>query len=367
MASAGRSGADAEGVLASDDLLTAISENIVKGAPSLPHQVQPASIDLTLGPTATRVRAAFLPGKGRSVAERLTDGLGLHTLDLRGEGAVLEKGCVYVVPLAERLRLPRGMRARANPKSSTGRIDVFIRLVTEGGTAYEAVPEGYEGPLFAEISPRTFSILVREGSRLNQLRLRRGTAALSDGETAALHDAHPLFRHGSGRIEGGLHLSVDLSRDLGTIAGWRARRHTALIDVDRTDALDPAAFFDPILAPEDGRLVLDPDEFYILAGREELMIPEHLAAEMVAIDTDLGAFRVHYAGFFDPGFGLEAGSRAVLEVRGYDAPFLIEHGQTVARLTYERLTAPPRDLYGSGLASHYQGQGLRLSKHFRQG
>ena len=355
------------GIFHAADLSAAIEQGVITlGAEATSSQVQPASLDLTLGAEAWRVRAAFLPGRDRTVESRLGDGLGLHKLDLRG-GAVLEKGCVYLVPLRERLALPEGVFARANPKSSTGRIDVFVRLVTDNGTSYEAVPAGYDGPLYAEISPRTFSILVREGSSLNQLRLRRGSCVVDDAELKTIHAASPLVSGTEGEIDGGLRMSVDLGGSLGDIVGYRARRHTALIDIDQVGALSPDDYFEPIPRPAGDALILDPDEFYILASREELRMPRDLAAEMVPIDTDLGAFRVHYAGFFDPGFGLEAPSRGVLEVRGYDAPFVIEHGQTVARLSFERLTGEPGTAYGTGMHSNYQGQGLRLSKHFNMG
>ena len=349
-----------DGVLTAGELRACVASGVLTGDPR-EAQVQPASLDLGLGPDAVRVRAAFLPGADRTVAERL-DELALHTLDLTGEGAVLEKGCVYVVKLAEGCALPGGLSASANPKSSTGRIDVFVRLVTDHGTAYERVPDGYSGPLYAEISPRTFSVLVREGSTLNQLRLRRGAPGLTDADLSDRHAHSPLSTGGT--VGGGLRLSVDLSDRHGQIVGYRARRHAALIDVDRKGALDPTGFWEPIMAPARGYTILDPDEFYILASREELCVPLDLAVEMVAIDTELGAFRAHYAGFFDPGFGVGQGSRAVLEVRGFDAPFVLEHGQTVARLTYERLTEAVARGYGDGLGSNYQGQGLRLSKHF---
>jgi dCTP deaminase len=353
------------GILAAPQLEAAIAAgHVVLGGSAGPRQVQPASLDLTLGAEAWRVRAAFLPGATGAIPARLEAGLGLHRLDLR-DGAVLEKGCVYVVRLRERLRLPPELTARANPKSSTGRIDVFVRLVTENGAAYDTVPAGYDGPLYAEISPRTFSILVREGSSLNQLRLRGAGGALDDDALRSRHVEAPLVKGGPAHIEGGLHLSVDLGGSLGPTIGYRARRHAGLIDVDRLGALAPLDYFEPIPRPDCGFIILDPDEFYILASREELAMPRDLAAEMVPIDTDLGAFRVHYAGFFDPGFGLEAGSRAVLEVRGYDAPFLLDHGQTVARLVFEALSTVPQTAYGSELSSNYQGQGLKLSKHFR--
>ncbi|MEO1657361.1 MAG: 2'-deoxycytidine 5'-triphosphate deaminase [Pseudomonadota bacterium] len=344
-----------QGVLSAEGLKALVESGVIT-AELGPRQLQPASLDLTLGRKAWRVRAGFLPSAETSVEERL-DALCLHELDLTTE-TVLEKGCVYVVKLRESLALPADLSATANPKSSTGRIDVFVRLLAEGNDAYERVPAGYHGPLYAEICPRTFSILVREGSSLNQLRVRSGDTVLSDAEVAgALGPGHHVAQ--------GLNLSVDLSPELGPVAGWRARRHAGLIDVDKRDALDPEGYFEPIEAPKDGFLILDPDEFYILASQEEVHVPEDLAAEMVAIDPEIGAFRAHYAGFFDPGFGTEEPSRAVLEVRGFDVPFILEHGQRVARLGYEKLAARPDKLYGSGHASHYQGQRLKLSKHFR--
>ncbi|ADM08642.1 2'-deoxycytidine 5'-triphosphate deaminase [Parvularcula bermudensis HTCC2503] len=353
------------GVFAEDDLAALVAaETITLSAQCGECQIQPASFDLTLGQRAWRIRAAFLPGPARSVKSCLDEGLGLHVLDLT-DGAVLETGCVYLVELREGLALPPTLSARANPKSSTGRIDVFVRLVTDDGTAYDEVPAGYTGPLYAEVSPRTFSIVVRPGSSLNQLRIRHGETRLSDealGERARREDLTGPRHHG--HIHQGLCVSVDLSGDLGPVAAWRAKKHTGLIDVDRVAALRPEAYFDPLPVMQDQFLILDPGEFYILASQEELRLPDDLAAEMAPIDADLGAFRVHYAGFFDPGFGLEAPSRAVLEVRGYDAPFLIRHGQTMARLTFERLTRPVSRRYGEALKSHYHGQGLRLSKHF---
>jgi dCTP deaminase len=342
------------GVLTAEGLKGLAREGAVRGALS-EAQIQPASIDLTLGARAHRVRAAFLPGP-EGLGSRL-DALTLHTLDLSA-GAVLERGCVYVVELEQGLRLPGHLSAAGNPKSSTGRIDVFVRLLTETHAGYDIVPAGYDGRLYLEICPRTFPVIVRQGSTLSQLRVRQGDAPLADGP---LREALGP----DGHITQGLNLSVDLSPALGEVVGWRARRHAGLIDVDRRAALDPRTYFEPIAAPDDGYITLDPDEFYILASAETVKVPAHLAAEMVAIDHEFGAFRAHYAGFFDPGFGLEAPSRAVLEVRGFDVPMVLEHGQRVARLLYEELAETPKALYGSARESNYQGQGLRLSKHFR--
>ncbi|MEM9837973.1 MAG: 2'-deoxycytidine 5'-triphosphate deaminase [Pseudomonadota bacterium] len=343
------------GVLSAEGIEALIAADHILANPR-PGQVQPASLDLTLGAKAHRVRAAFLPSQRAPIAQRLEE-LTLHEIDL-SQGAVLEKGCVYVVELRERLALPSHLSASANPKSSTGRIDVFVRLLTDTFDGYERVPAGYEGPLYLEICPRTFPVVVREGSTLNQLRVRQGVPAVSDDELKAALGPDAM-------VEQGLNLSVDLSDALSPYVGWRARRHAGLIDVDKVGALDPHAYFEAIAPPKEGFLTLDPDEFYILASRETVQVPAHYAAEMVAIDQELGAFRSHYAGFFDPGFGVEAPSRAVLEVRGFDVPMVLEHGQRVARLGYERLESTPQALYGSAQSSNYQGQGLRLSKHFK--
>lgn len=360
-----------DGVLSAEMIAELMQSGALAGA--MPARLQPASLDLTLGARAWRVRASFLPSKMRTVAARLGDGLAMQEINLE-EGAVFERGCVYLVELNERAALPNDLFGAANPKSSTGRIDVFVRLVTDYGAAFDEIPAGYEGPLYAEISPRSFSIKARVGSSLNQLRLKRGAFRLDDASLAAVHAQTPLV-DGDARIDGGLGLSVCLgdgaTEGVGdTIIGWRAHRHTALIDVDEIAALEPRDFFEPIGPQKSGFIILDPDEFYILASKEALVIPPDYAAEMTPISPGLGEFRVHYAGFFDPGFGWAAvrgasnGSRAVLEVRSHDAPFVLEDGQLVARLVYERMAARPARLYGAEGQSNYQGQGLKLSKHF---
>jgi dCTP deaminase len=337
---------------------------VVSETPIDAGQVQPASLDLRLGPVAYRVRASFLPGRGAPVADRLQD-FEMHRIDL-AEGAVLEKGCVYLVPLMEGLALPAGVSAVANAKSSTGRLDLLTRVVSDGGTEFDRIASGYHGPLYAEICPRSFSVLARPGMRLTQLRLRRGARVLSDAELAALHDAAALVDT-TPLIAEGLGFSVDLRPEHG-LAGWRAKPHTGLIDLDRIDHYAPADFWEPVTA-ERGRIVLDPGAFYILVSRESVHIPPDHAAEMAPYLAMVGEFRVHYAGFFDPGFGHAAaggrGARGVLEVRCHEAPFALEHGQIVGRLVYERMADVPARLYGAGIASNYQGQGLKLSKHFR--
>jgi dCTP deaminase len=342
--------------------------------PFAPGQIQPASLDLRLGGIAYRVRASFLPGPGTTVAERLVE-LKLHEFSLSG-GAVLETGCVYIVPLIERLALPPDIAAATNPKSSTGRLDVFTRVIADETRGFDRVAAGYSGPLYAEISPKTFPILVREGTRLSQLRLRRGDALLSAEALRALHASERLVDRGEAVMGDGVAVSIDLAGSGAAtggngagIVGYRAKRHTAVIEVDQRDAYDAADFWEPIAARADRNLILDPDEFYILASTEAVQVPPDYAAEMVPFDPLVGEFRVHYAGFFDPGFGYAGsgglGSRAVLEVRSREVPFILEHGQIVGRLVYEKMLARPDQLYGSGIGSNYQAQGLKLSKHFR--
>ncbi|WP_204114057.1 2'-deoxycytidine 5'-triphosphate deaminase [Shimia biformata] len=328
-------------------------------------QVQPASLDLRLGTVAYRVRASFLAGAGRTVADRLTE-FEMHRIDL-SDGAVLEKGCVYVVPLMESLALPDDVQAVANAKSSTGRLDLLTRTITDGGTEFDRIAPGYTGPLYAEICPRSFSVLVRPGMRLNQIRFRAGQSILSDADLRVLHDRAPLV-DGDPVIDDGLGFSVDLKPGKGTLVGYRAKPHTGVIDLDRIGQYDPAEYWEE-LHSKDGQIILDPGAFYILVSREAVHIPPAYAAEMAPFLAMVGEFRVHYAGFFDPGFGHDAvggkGSRGVLEVRCHEAPFVLEHGQVVGRLVYERMSDVPTQLYGAGIASNYQGQGLKLSKHFR--
>jgi dCTP deaminase len=354
------------GVLPSQTLRAMIATGEIAATfPVDPAQIQPASLDLRLGTRAYRVRASFLAGQGRRVADRLAD-FAMHEIDLTS-GAVLEKGCVYLVPLMESLALPEGVQAVANAKSSTGRLDLLTRTITDGGTEFDRIPPGYRGPLWAEICPRSFSVLVRPGMRLNQIRFRNGQALLSDAELAALHGQTPLV-DGPAHIENGLAFSVDLGPRAGGLIGYRAKPHTGVIDLDRIGHYAPRDFWEDIRT-DDSRIILDPGAFYILVSREAVTIPPDHAAEMAPYLAMVGEFRVHYAGFFDPGFGHAAaggaGSRGVLEVRCHEAPFVLEHGQVVGRLVYERMSEVPDQLYGAGLASNYQGQGLKLSKHFR--
>ncbi|MEZ5753095.1 MAG: 2'-deoxycytidine 5'-triphosphate deaminase [Paracoccaceae bacterium] len=355
-----------QGVLADARLRELVAEGRIGATePVADAQIQPASIDLRLGHVAVRLRASFLPGKGRSVAERLPE-FEMHRFAITS-GMVLEKGCVYVIELMESLDLPADLQAVTNAKSSTGRLDLLVRVITDGGVEFDRVPKGYSGKLYAEICPRSFSVLVRPGMRLNQLRLRQGQAVLTDAELLDLHAQIPLV-DGPAVISEGLGFSVDLRPRDGTLVGYRAKPHAGVIDLDRIGAYDPADFWEE-LHSRNGQLILDPGAFYILVSREAVCIPPGHAAEMAPFLAMVGEFRVHYAGFFDPGFGYAeaggAGARGVLEVRCHEAPFALEHGQVVGRLVYERMQAIPSRLYGVGIASNYQGQGLKLAKHFK--
>jgi dCTP deaminase len=356
-----------------------LGHDLVSQVPIGDDQVQPASLDLRLGEVAYRVRASFLPG-GRDTVKDKLDQLSMHRIDLTG-GTVLERDCVYIVPLLEMTALPRRTSAAANPKSSTGRLDIFARVITDYGTEFDRVREGYKGPLYAEISPRSFSIVVRTGSRLVQLRIRRGSPLFRDTALRRLHAEIGLVEtpedgaSTAQSIRNGLIFTADVMGQADTgLIGYKARRHTDVVDVDKIDFYNPSDFWEPVHArrgPGDpSGLVLDPNDFYILASREAVVVPPDHAAEMLPYDTFVGEFRVHYAGFFDPGFGAAeaggSGSRAVLEVRSHEVPFLIEHGQTMGRLVYEPLIARPDRLYGGGIGSSYQNQGLALSKHFKK-
>ena len=373
------------GVLSSQEILELIHKNVINSENGIEKDlIQPASIDLRLGIKAWRVPASFLPGKGNKVSSRLKD-LAMHEFSLI-DGAVLECGCVYIVKLLENVSLTDNLTGIANPKSSTGRLDVFTRLIVDGAMEFEEVPAGYQGPLYAEISPRTFSVLVRTGSRLNQLRLKRGQSFTSDKEMEILQEHVGLVRNQDNinlldKIKNGVPLSVDLIGENGLI-GYKARKHSMLIDIDKPNHYKRELFWEKITVEDllyqggdyknknnQGSLILSPDAFYILASKEYVSVPSKYAAEMRAYDTKVGEFRAHYAGFFDPGFGLtELGAsktKAVLEVRSHDVPFLIEQDQTVCRLVYEPMANVPSILYGEvGSSNNYQAQGLKLAKHF---
>jgi dCTP deaminase len=368
--------AGATGILPYQALAQMVRAHDIKGVPHPleADQIQPASLDLRLGRTAYRVRSSFLPGPNATVMDKVRQLEG-YPIDL-ADGAVLETGCVYVVPLQEALALPGDIHGIANPKSSTGRLDILTRLITDRSNAFDEIARGYDGPLYLEVAPQTFSVVVRQGTRLNQARFQRLGAALATSPLRDLYARGQLVRpEGSldeGAIKDGLvPVTIDLKgAGPGSLIGYRAKKHTDRIDLEKLGHYDPADFWEPITCHREAAIVLVPDAFYILVTREEVGVPPDYAAEMVPYYTRSGEYRVHYAGFFDPGFGWSGtagGSKAVLEVRSHDVPFMLEHGQIVGWLRYDRMAARPDRLYGATIKSSYQNQGLALAKQFRVG
>lgn len=367
-----------EGVLPNHHLVKAIDEGIIDaGRFKIPlENIQPASVDLRLGEVAYRIRCSFLPGYER-VDARLEDVV-MDRFDLRGDGVVLETNRPYLIPLKERLRLPAGVRAKANPKSSTGRLDVFTRVITDRSYRFDEVAEGYEGGLYLEVVPLSFTVRVREDLTLNQLRLSVGRSELTDTEVLALHRDEPLLYvdekpvpADAVTLANGLFLSLDLRGDSGGQVGYRARENAPLLDLTLGGSIDPEPFWEPVRRETADRVVLTEKKFYLLMSEEAVVIPPGLASEMTAYDPTSGELRTHYAGFFDPGFGFDPesrfhGSKAALEVRAHDVPFMIEHGQKVCKLTFERMIEEPTILYGREPGSSYQRQTEALGKHFRR-
>ncbi|HEX8770684.1 MAG TPA: 2'-deoxycytidine 5'-triphosphate deaminase [Acidimicrobiales bacterium] len=368
---------DGPGVLPDRYLLEAIEAGIIDaGAFKVPTEnVQPASLDLRLGEVAYRIRCSFLPDR-ETVDHKVKDYI-IDELDLHKEGVVLETNRPYLIPLKERLKLPPNVRAKANPKSSTGRLDVFTRLITDGSYRFDEVSAGYEGGLYLEVVPLSFAIRVREDLSLNQLRLSVGQPQLDDEALRRFHaDEQTLLWKDDRPVadsdfatSNGLFLSLDLRGDDSGRVGYRARDNAPLLDMTRAGALDPDAYWEHVKREGGDRVVLTPQRFYLLMSDQAVTIPPTLAAEMTAYDPTSGELRTHYAGFFDPGFGYDPegefqGSRAALEVRAHDVPFMIEHGQRVCKLTFERMLEAPSSLYGRGIGSSYQRQEETLGKHF---
>jgi dCTP deaminase len=364
------------GVLPAQGLRKAIGDEWIQSDPYRipPDSVQPASLDLRLGEFAWALRCSFLPDTSSTVEDKIA-GIAFQKIDLR-DGATLERDRPYLVPLIEGLALPDEIRAKANPKSSTGRLDVFTRVITDGNPSFDEVPFGYHGKLYLEVVPRSFAIQVKTGLALNQLRLFTGDARLRDAEILGVHEEFPLLYLDSHALRGweltvsdGLFLSVDLSGPTDRIVGYRAKRNSLPIDLGRIHGYGWRDFWEPVFPEAGSRIVLEPEIFYLLLSAEGACIPPAYAAEMTAYDPTAGELRTHYAGFFDPGFGYDArgrrhGTRAALEVRARDVSFMVEHRQPICKLAFERMLEPPDVLYGEDLGSNYQGQETMLSKHF---
>jgi len=391
-----------QGILPVQKLKLLTQAGIVQGSRNYPieeNQFQPNSIDLRLGEHAYRVRCSFLPEE-ESVDDKI-DKLKQYDFSIT-DGAILEPNCVYIIPLLERLNLPRGdystqsnlfekaekqeadfllrsehpISAKTNPKSTTGRLDIFTRVITDYSHRFEEIQTGYQGKLYLEVVPKSFPIRVKTGQRLNQLRIRHGYSRLSDQDILRLHGNEPLLFSSDGnplsmqdvKVHNGLFMSVNLQGGDDNIVGYKARKHRELIDLEQINHYPVRDYWEPIYANDDEHLILEPEAFYIFASKERCRIPKHLAAEMVPYDTGSGELRTHYAGFFDSGFGGEVsdeGARAVLEVRSHDVPFLIEDGQTFCSMLFEPNTEIPDYVYGSAIKSNYQGQELKLGKHFK--
>lgn len=364
------------GILPSQDISNLIAQGNIRATPSInPDHVQPASLDLRLGDIAHRVRASFLPGPNATVADKIKE-LRMARVDLTG-APVFEKDCVYIVPLVEELNLPPNISGRANPKSTTGRLDIFTRLITDYGTEFDSVPAGYKGKLYAEVVSRTFTVALRAGMRLSQLRFVQGSPRSGDSTIKGLEQEEPLVymddeeTPGRAQFQRGLRITVNLeASEPGEIIAYRAKRYAPIIELDRVGFYPSEEFWEVRHQNANKNLILEPGDFYILASRERVRVPPDFAAEMVPFDPSDGEFRIHYAGFFDPGFGYGSseikGTRAVLEVRAHEVPFLIEHGQLVGRLNYMHLLTRPKKIYGTNIGSSYQHQALTLSKQFKR-
>jgi len=370
--------ASVRGVFPSQGLWDAVEEGWISSGDYRirPESVQPASIDLRLADHAWALRCSFLPSVGTAVMDRVKD-LALDRVDLR-DGATLERDRPYLIPLLEELNLPQYVRAKANPKSSTGRLDVFTRVITDGNHRFDEIPAGYRGQLYLEVVPRSFAVRVQQGLSLNQLRLVVGDPRVGDRELARIHEEFPLLyidQHalpvGDLSISDGLFLSVDLSGPHNRVVGYRAKRNSNRLDMTKLHHYRWRDYWEPVMPEPRGRIVLDPEVFYLLISAEGVCVPPTYAAEMMAYDPTAGELRTHYAGFFDPGFGYDEtghrfGSRAALEVRARDVPFMVEHRQPICKLAFERMLAPPDRLYGADVGSSYQGQETMLSKHFAE-
>jgi len=358
------------GVLPIQELKEAVQRGFISGPPLRSDQYQPSSIDLRLGEKAYRVRSSFLPQK-RSVSETLKE-LVMYEIDLT-KGAILERGNVYLVPLLEVLNLPDDISGRTNPKSSTGRLDIFTRVITDFSHRFEDISVSYKGGIYLEIVPRSFTIKVKTGLCLNQLRLFRGLSAINDDEILSMHMETPLIYSGNNGqpdplIKDGLFVSIEIhSGETGHVVGYMAKKNSTVVDLSMEGKYNMRDFWEPIRSPEENFLILEPEEFYIFASKERVRVPIDCAAEMAEYDAGSGELRTHYAGFFDSGFGddPESGTKAVLEVRPHDVPFRVEDGQIFFRLKYEKMAATPEIAYGKKIGSNYHNQGLRLSKHFK--
>lgn len=373
------------GVFSDEELNEAIGSGVITATEPIEEgQVQPASIDLRLGTKVYRLVSSFLP-ENEGVLDKLhqkdmygTD-LVMYEMDMGEDGKILEKDSVYLIPLMESLKLPRGVGGKANPKSTTGRLDIFTRIITDKNPRFDEIKDGYKGGLFLEIMPRSFTVKVKAGQSLVQLRLRRGNCLVGDAQlkrlntdTGILYDGKDKVSNANGNIiSNGIFMSVDLKGDKSGIIGYKSKKNSHVVDLSNKDHYNIEDFWEPIYNNGKNTLILEPEEFYILASKEKIRIPGGYASEMLPFEAGSGELRTHYAGFFDPGFGYGKrgevrGTQAVLEVRAHDVPFMIAHGQTLFKLFFEKMSKTPKNVYGPKIGSSYQYQTITLSKQFKK-
>lgn len=368
-----------DGVLSYQIIKRYVTENKIYSKKKIEDwQIQPNTLDLRLGNIGYRVRTSFL-SVDSAVSKKIGDYV-MYEINL-AQGAILEKGCVYVIPLMESLNLPNDIYGKTNPKSSVGRLDVFTRVISDANYRYNAISEGYQGKLYVEISPISFTIKVKEGDSINQLRLLKGNnVRLSDSELKAWYRKMPLLYNEKGKaiplsktiFSDGLHMRIDLKYSKKKrVIGFKSKKNSTVIEISKRNYYPIDHFWERLYSDNKSSLILQPEEFYIFASKERVVIPPGLCGEVIPYDPENGEMRVHYAGFFDSGFGHVrsqqgyVGAKAVLEIRPHDVPFLIEDGQIIFRMVFDKNNVRPDHLYGHGIKSSYQCQDLKLSKHFK--
>jgi len=351
-----------KGPLVYEDYLSLYNKKKIQSLYFKKSQIQPSSIDLSLSDECYEIKTSFLSPDSK-VRDKLNK-IYSKKINLK-TSKIFKKNKTYIVRLNETLHLNNSISGHCNPKSSTGRLNIFCRTILDYCDEYEKIPKNYNGEIFLEITTRSFDIKISKGDKLNQMRLRKKTNNyLNDKDLKKINKRNALiFTNKKNIIENGLRISVDLSND-NKICAYVAKKTSLNINFSKISFYEIKKFWKP-LKPVNNSLIIEKNKFYILKSREKIRIPSNLAGEMIPYDTGIGDFRAHYAGFFDPGFGDPKGSYAVLEVKTNELPFILEDGQTIARIKYEKLNKKTFLVYGSIINSNYQNQKLALSKHFK--
>ena len=354
-----------KGSLVHEDYNDLFKDNNINCNKYTSSQIQPSSLDLTLSEECYEIEASFL-SPNHNIRDKLNNIIN-KKIDLN-EVYIFKKNITYIVRLNEKLNLKNDIFGKCNPKSSTGRLDIFCRAILNFSDEYEKIPLNYNGEIFLEITPRSFNIALIKGDSLNQMRLIYQNHDYVDDES--LHNFHnidPIIFDEFGNtnvadISSGLKISVDLKK-INKTSAYIAKDNAPVLHYDKINSHKVADFWDTIKTKDD-YLIIKPGKFYILKSKQKIRIPKTMAGEMKPYDTGIGDFRVHYAGFFDPGFGDPFGSYAVLEVKTNEVPFILNDGQVIAKIQYEKLNKETKVVYGSNIKSNYQNQELALSKHF---